>query len=92
MVRIGIQPCLSQDVTEPLCDHNTDNCRREYEAIGWRNGKCHGNITPPLSAYLSVPPVSDSGFSLVSGSPYIVAAFVDQTQWFNMACLLDQLA
>ena len=50
----------------------------EYEAIGWKNGKCHGNITASLPAYLSVRPVSDSGSSLVSGSPYIVAAFVDE--------------
>ena len=78
-----------------LCMHNTNNSWREYETIGWRNGKCHGNATVslrPLCPHTCLYPVSDSGSSLVSGSPYIVAAFVDQTQWFNTACLVDQLA
>ena len=52
----------------------------EYEAIGWRNGKCRGNIMPSLPAHFSVRHVSDSGSSLVSGSPYIVASFVNENK------------
>ena len=79
-IRIEIQPCLSQDVPEPLCIHTTDNCRMECEAIGMRNGKCHGDITPSMPAYLSVRLVSDFGSSLVFDSPYIVAAFADENK------------
>jgi len=82
-IRIEIQPCLSQDVAEPLSIHKTDNCRMEYEAFAWRNAKCHGTITPSMPAYLSLRPVSDSVSSLVSDSPYIVAVFVDEKTEFH---------
>ena len=76
-IRIEIQPFLSQDVTEPMCIHTS---RMEYEAIGRINGKCHGDITSSMPSYLSVCLVSDSGSSLVFGSPYIVTAFADENK------------